>query len=141
MADYQRREIVIGSSTTELEVVRTFVGDAAEHFGFREKETYQIILAVDEACSNVIRHGYNKEDAHEIRIAVEGKDKRFTITVSDTGESYDIRAHNLPNMNQYLAEHRSGGLGIKLIRTLVDDIQYEQTDTVNRLVLTKNLTT
>jgi serine/threonine-protein kinase RsbW len=139
MAEEFRAELTIQSSIDQLEKIRGFVSQAAEAFGFEECEGYKIVMAVDEACSNIIRHGYGKNSNEKLHIVIQTTDNRFIVTVNDRGKSYDLRTHSLPDMEAYLAAKKSGGLGIKLIRSLVDEIQYEQSNGENKLVLTKRL--
>ncbi len=139
MAEEFKAELTIQSSIDQLEKVRDFVSEAAQAFGFEECEGYKIVMAVDEACSNIIRHGYNKKPDQKLHIVIQTDGNRFTVIVNDSGKSYDICNHPLPDMETYLAAKRSGGLGIKLIRSLVDEIQYEHSNGENKLVLTKRL--
>ncbi len=139
MAEEFKAELTIQSSIDQLEKIRGFVSQAAASFGFEEREGYKIVLAVDEACSNIIRHGYGKNADEKLHIVIQTADNRFIVTVNDSGKSYDIRTHPLPDMEAYLAAKKSGGLGIKLIRSLVDEIEYEQSNGENKLVLTKRL--
>jgi serine/threonine-protein kinase RsbW len=139
MAEEFKTELTIQSSMEQLESIRNFVSKAAQTFGFEEHEGYKIVLAVDEACSNIIRHGYGKNSDEKLHIVIQTTDNRFTVTVNDNGKTYDIRTHPLPDMKAYLAAKKSGGLGIKLIHLLVDEIEYEQSNGENKLVLTKRL--
>jgi serine/threonine-protein kinase RsbW len=139
MAESFKEEITVQSNVEELGAIRSFIAEAANRFGFEEREGYKIVLAVDEACSNIIRHGYNKENGKQLHITIEANAQRFTVIVNDNGRSYDIRNHQLPDMEKYFSERKSGGLGIKLIRSLIDEIEYEQIDGENKLVLTKRL--
>ncbi len=139
MAEEFKAELTIQSSIEHLEKIRGFVSQAAEAFGFEECEGYKIVLAVDEACSNIIRHGYDQNPNGQLHIVIQTSDNRFTVTLNDHGKSYDILTHPLPDMEAYLAAKKSGGLGIKLIRSLVDEIEYKQSNGENQLVLTKRL--
>lgn len=139
MAEAFKAELTVQSNVEELEKIREFVSKAAQRFGFAESEGYKIVLAVDEACSNIIRHGYDKNPDAKLRVVIETIDDSFVVTLNDSGKSYDIRLHQLPDMPAYFAARRSGGLGIKLIRSLVDDIEYERADGENKLVLIKRL--
>jgi len=139
MAEEFRAELTIQSSIDQLEKIRGFVSQAAEAFGFEECEGYKIVMAVDEACSNIIRHGYGKNSNEKLHIVIQTTDNRFIVTVNDRGKCYDLRTHPLPDMEAYLTAKKSGGLGIKLIRSLVDEIQYEQSNGENKLVPTKRL--
>lgn len=139
MAEEFKAELTIQSSVEQLEKIRNFISQAAQAFGFEENEGYKIVLAVDEACSNIIRHGYGRKTDEQLHIVIQASDNRFTVTVNDSGKGYDIRTHPLPDMEAYLAAKKSGGLGIKLIRSCVDEIEYQRSNGENKLVLTKRL--
>ncbi|MFN3385781.1 MAG: ATP-binding protein [Candidatus Thermochlorobacter sp.] len=139
MLDKTRATLTIHSQTDELERVRQFVRDAALRFGFSRNDAEKIVTATDEACANVILHGYNSDPSRHINIGIETNGKSFAVTIDDDGKSYDLRKHVAPDMKVYLAERRRGGLGIKLIHMLVDDIEYVVRGSHNRLTLTKRL--
>ena len=85
----------------------------------------KIELAVDEACANVIEHAYNKEYREkQIDIAVRIEYQKLTIVVTDQGKGFDPSKLELPNMREYLAEMRVGGLGVFLMKTLMDEVNY-----------------
>ncbi|MCS7012610.1 MAG: ATP-binding protein [Chloroherpetonaceae bacterium] len=131
--------LTILSRTDELGRVRAFVREAALQFGFSAADAEKIVLATDEACANVIRHGYNGEPFHFINISIETNGRAFAVVIDDDGKSYDLRTHIIPDTQQYFKERQRGGLGIKLIRLLVDEIDYIADGSHNRLRLTKRL--
>lgn len=139
MAEEFKAELTIQSRLDELEKIRRFVSKAARAVGFAECDGYKIVLAVDEACSNIIRHGYGQNTNEKLHIVIQSSGNQFTVTVNDNGKSYDPRKHPVPDTNAYLAARKSGGLGIKLMHLLVDEIKYEQSDGANKLVLIKRL--
>lgn len=139
MLDKTRATLTIHSQTDELGRVRQFVREAALHFGFSVKDAEQIVTATDEACANIILHGYNSDPSHHINIGIETNGKSFTVIIDDDGKSYDLRKHVPPDMKVYLEKRRRGGLGIKLIHTLVDNIEYIAYGSHNRLMLIKRL--
>lgn len=139
MLDKTRATLTIHSQTGELERARQFVREAALRFGFSASDAEKIVLATDEACANVIRHGYNSDPSRHINIGIEVNGKSFAVVIDDDGKSYDLRQHVIPDMKFYFEERKRGGLGIKLIRLLVDDIEYAAHGSRNRLTLTKHL--
>ncbi len=139
MVEEFKAELTIQSRSEHLKTIRDFISQAAKMFGFEECDVYKIQLAVDEVCTNIIEHGYNQNPSGQLYIVIQALDNRFIVTVTDKGKSYDIRAHRLPDMEEYLMSRRGGGLGIKLIRSFVDEIEYEQSNGENKLVLKKRL--
>ena len=107
----------------DLEEIREFVGEIARAGGFGSKDVYNIQLAADEAASNIIEHAYKgvKNDVLEISCGV--KDGTITIIMVDHGESFDPSAIPLPDLTADLSERKIGGLGIFLMRKLMDEVQ------------------
>jgi serine/threonine-protein kinase RsbW len=123
--------------TDQLERIRAFVSDAARRTGFTEEDVNKIELAVDEACSNVIEHAYGREVDGDIEVAVRADRGKITVTVSDTGRSFKFDGVQAPDMKRYLAELRVGGLGIYLMRMLMDDVTYRSRAGRNELRMVK----
>ena len=119
-------KLKIPSETDNLEIIREFVGKVASKVGFSEDELNKIELAVDEACANVIKHAYAREQKNKpIDIAVQIDFQKLTILVTDRGKGLDKSKLKLPDMREYLAEMRVGGLGIYLMKTLMDEVDFE----------------
>jgi serine/threonine-protein kinase RsbW len=108
----------------ELGKIRDFVKLRAELFGFVGDDINNICLAVDEACSNLIRHAFKFDKKRKICIKIESDNNAFIINVIDNGKPFNPLEITLPNMSDYIAKPRRGGLGIKIMRSLMDDISY-----------------
>jgi serine/threonine-protein kinase RsbW len=114
----------IPSQTDNLELIRNFINGVAKKVGFDSEESNKIELAVDEACTNVIEHAYQHDETKDIDIAIKIDYHKITVIVTDKGKSFNMREVELPNMQSYLAELRVGGLGIYLMKTLMDEVDY-----------------
>ena len=114
----------IPSQTDNLELIRNFVSGIAKKVGFDGEESNKIELAVDEACTNVIEHAYQHDESKDIDIAIKIDYHKFTVVVTDRGKSFKMKEVELPNMESYQAEIRVGGLGIYLMKTLMDEVDY-----------------
>jgi serine/threonine-protein kinase RsbW len=115
----------IESRTDNLLQVREFVLGAARAFGFSEEEASKIVLAVDEACTNVIKHAYHYATDRTIQIVVEPNKDRFQVTVIDDGKAFNPSSVKLPDLKQHLTHYRRGGLGIYLMKSLMDKVEYK----------------
>ena len=137
MKKYQLR---IPSQTDNLEIIRSFVSRVAEKVGFDEDDVNKIELAIDEACTNVIKHAYKKDPLKPIDIVIQIDYQKLTCIVTDRGKGFDPKIIKMPNMKEYLAELRVGGLGIYLMRTLMDEVDYDIRPGVrNRVKMVKYL--
>jgi len=104
-----------------LRVVRCMVSEVAGLAGFSAKDCDRICLAVDEACSNIIRHSYKDRPGGEIILKCRfGKD-RLTVSVRDFGEKFDAASIHPPD----LEEVKPGGLGVHMIRSVMDEVEYD----------------
>jgi len=115
----------IPSQKDNLEVIRNFVSGVAKKVGFGEEDVNKIELAVDEACTNVIEHAYQEDESQDIDIAIKIDYQKFTVVVTDRGKSFKMEEVELPDMKAYLAELRVGGLGIYLMKQLMDEVDYQ----------------
>jgi serine/threonine-protein kinase RsbW len=114
----------IESRTDNLLEVREFVLDAARTFGFSEEEASKVVLAVDEACTNIIKHAYHYAPDKTIQIVIEPNKDAFRVTIIDEGKSFNPTTVKLPDLKQQLTHYRRGGLGIYLMKSLVDKVEY-----------------
>jgi serine/threonine-protein kinase RsbW len=121
----RKYQLRIPSQTDNLELIREFVARVARKVGFKDDDVSKIELAVDEACANVIKHAYNKGNKKPIDIAIQIDYQKFTVIVTDHGRGFDPNSVKPPDMKEYLAEMRVGGLGIYLMRTLMDEIDFD----------------
>ncbi len=123
--EYQLR---IPSETDNLELIREFVTKVAEKVGFDSDDIGKIELACDEACTNVIKHAYssdNKNGKNSLDILIKVNLDKFTLMVTDHGKGFDPNSIKTPNMKEYLAQLKVGGLGIYLMKTLMDEVDYQ----------------
>lgn len=112
------------SRTDRLLEVREFVSEAARGFGFTEEDISKIALAVDEACTNIIKHAYHNDPTKEIVVSILGDKNRFEIRIVDEGAKFDPTAMKPLDLKEHLSHYRRGGLGVYLMRTLMDEIEY-----------------
>lgn len=115
----------VPSSTENLSMIRDFVAKIGAIAGFDEKEVMKLELAVDEACANVIEHAYGMDTTREVKVRALLDDDKVQIEVVDTGKGFDPASMQSKDVDQLIRERRSGGLGLRLIKTLMDDVQYE----------------
>ncbi len=123
--EYQLR---IPSETDNLELIREFVTRVAEKVGFQSNDIGKIELACDEACTNVIKHAYasdNNDGKKNLDILIQVDYDKFTLVVTDHGKGFDPNAIKSPDMKEYLAQLKVGGLGIYLMKTLMDEVDYQ----------------
>jgi serine/threonine-protein kinase RsbW len=121
-----------------LDEIREIVAQVAREGGFTEKEIYSLQLAADEAASNIIEHAYEGISNANLDITCDVRGDTITITMRDTGKPFDPSKVKQPNLKADLSERQIGGLGVYLMRKLMDEVYYESNPkTGNLLTMTK----
>lgn len=129
-------EFRILSDPSMLKIVRTGISQICSMMGFPRSIRNNIVLAVDEACSNIIKHAYNNNPDKPIIIAVKMDSDKLEINLRDYGERVDLKEIK----SRKLDDVRPGGLGVHLIKSVMDEVIYENgPDLGNRLHLVKYL--
>jgi serine/threonine-protein kinase RsbW len=131
---HNKLELRILSHTKNLRTVREFIFNAATNFGFDDSITNKIVLAVDEACTNIIKHAYHSVDNKPIELSINTIKDTFEIDIRDYGDSFDPAAVKSPVMPEYIKKYNKGGLGMYLMRSLVDKIEYHNNSSQGNLV-------
>jgi serine/threonine-protein kinase RsbW len=119
-----------------LDEIREFVGNIAREGGFSDKDVYNIQLATDEAASNIIEHAYEAVNDGILELSCGIVDDAIKIILVDHGEPYDPDTVPLPDLKADLSERKIGGLGIFLMRKLMDEVHYESHPEKNSNTLT-----
>jgi len=112
------------SHTDFLDLIRDFISKLSVYAGFGDENVYKISLAVDEACTNIIRHAYDEGNIRLIDIETEINNGQFTVIVSDTGKGFNPDDVGEPDLQDYIVRHKVGGFGLYLIKTLMDEVEF-----------------
>jgi serine/threonine-protein kinase RsbW len=115
----------VPSSTENLALIREFVTTVGQQAGMTEAEIGKIELAVDEACANVIEHAYGHDSSKEVIIRANIDDDAITFWIVDTGKGFDPTQIAQKELEKLIQERKDGGLGLRLIKKLMDEVQYE----------------
>ena len=135
------RELSVKSTTDHLAQIREFVKETALESGFSEDVTGKIVLAVDEACTNIIKHAYKFSPDGNIIISIKFADSKFEISITDEGIHFNPASIPEPDIKEYYKQKKVGGLGVYLIRKLMDEVKYSTlTGNKNQVILVKYLT-
>jgi anti-sigma regulatory factor (Ser/Thr protein kinase) len=130
-----KKKIEFSSHTGNLALMRNCVRRFLESFPFSERQRTLMVLGVDEACTNIIRHAYHLRDDQLISLSLEGKSDCVCLRLRDYGRQTEPDA-----MKSRPADLiRPGGLGLHLIRNAFDQVDYVLRSRGTELVLTKNL--
>jgi anti-sigma regulatory factor (Ser/Thr protein kinase) len=121
-----------------LSLIADFIAMAMRQIG-TEEEIYKVQTAVDEACTNIIQHGYSAKGGM-IAISCELQGNDFVVTIRDRGKPFDPGSVPPPDLEADLNHRRVGGLGMYLMRKLMDDVSYDfDAEKGNKLTMRKML--
>ena len=116
--------------------IKQKLGAIFKEYNFSYKDTNNMMVVLDEACSNIIKHAYKGEEG-DIDFEVQVREKGLYITIIDHGKSFNWKAFRTPNLNHYVDIGKKGGLGVWIIRKLTDKSDYQVTERGNELLLVK----
>lgn len=122
-----------------LATIADYAIQYARGFGFDHKALYAIELALDEACANVIDHGYEGEGKGSIDLEIFTEGSQFTIKIEDTGKAFDPDCIPAPDLTSPLDLRCERGLGVFTMRKLMDGVEFSRSGGRNCLLLTKRL--
>jgi anti-sigma regulatory factor (Ser/Thr protein kinase) len=112
---------------------------AAQAAGLNEKATFEVQMAVDEACTNVIKHSYREEEYGEIALRCEHTENDFVVTIRDHGQPFNPENVPLPDLKCGLDKRRHGGLGLYFMRRLMDEVRFHFDAEGNELTMVKRI--
>lgn len=124
-------------ATTELGM---FVDEVCENVGFDMSTTFKLNLAIEEAVVNVMSYAYPAGTKGDVDIYAEADDEQLKFVISDSGTPFDPTQKGEVDTTLSAEERGIGGLGIHLIRQIMDTINYERVDGKNVLTLRKKIT-
>jgi anti-sigma regulatory factor (Ser/Thr protein kinase) len=101
-----------------------YVTQCAETAGFDARALYEIQLAVDEACANVVDHAYQGMDPGEFEVFCLLDELSLTIDVRDWGRGFEPQDVEQPDVEAPLGERTLGGLGLYIVNKVMDDIEF-----------------
>lgn len=132
----QSFEMTIGSDIEEFPAVSARFEGAMEVYGFSPEEILDTQLAIEEVITNIIVHGYKKTGG-EIHLSCSITRNRIGIQITDTAPPFDPLSIPEPVLEGDMDERKIGGLGVYLLRQLMDDITYRYENGNNILTLEK----
>ena len=133
--------VSLPSDVNYLDVARMFVSDIGQKVGLSASEIHDLQLAVTEAVTNVIEHAYSGDTDQRIDLAIEKDGECFVVAITDTGQNrFNPATHPDPDLKEYLSQCRVGGLGLFLMRKLMDEVEFtSDAQGFNRVRLVKHI--
>ena len=131
--------LALKNNIDEINRLHTFIEEVGEAFELPMKVVLNLNLVLEEAVTNVIMYAYPQEQNEHIYLTAKKQDDRLVFVLTDSGKAFDPT--QAPNADITLSadERQIGGLGIFLIRKIMNEVKYERIDDKNVLTLEKEL--
>jgi serine/threonine-protein kinase RsbW len=122
----------VGCSIENLKGVRDFIRGSLKEHDVAELQISEMVLALDEMCSNLMIHSHqcNPDELFELHIKVD-KGNPVIFEIIDDGSAFDINQFSEPELGNLVHEKRKGGLGIRLVKSIMDKIEYQHSSGKN----------
>ncbi len=104
--------------------------------GVPEERLQELLMAVDEAITNIVMYGYDGERG-DIRISTRLENDCVAVEIVDGGREFDPTKHPAPKLDVPLEERQIGGMGVQLMRRMTDGMEYHRKDGFNHFILRK----
>ncbi len=115
----------ISCSLENLKGMRDFIRKSLRSHVASDVQLNEIILALDEMCSNLMIHAHHCNPDHHLEMIIDVPQKgKVIFEIMDDGEMFDINRFHEPDLGNLIHEKRKGGLGIRLVKSIMDDVQY-----------------
>ena len=132
-------EITLGNRAAELQRLAMEVEHFAQSHRIPEPDVHALSLALDEVVTNTISYGYDDQEAHEIRVGVTLANGRLSAEVEDDGRPFNPLTAPPPDLTSNVEERPVGGLGVHLLRSLMEQVEYRRESGKNHLIMSKRL--
>lgn len=122
--------LTIPAKLSNLSAIRAFVTQTACKYCRDENFVYDLELAVDEAVTNIINHGYSQMNGGaqvSVQIDIKELPDGLAVTIQDQAPIFDPTQHPDPDLTQPLEQRRPGGMGIYLMKEMTDVLEYQVT--------------
>lgn len=137
----KNKTLIIRNDISELNRLVAFLEKLEEEWNLPPSVIPPVNLALEEALSNVIFYAFEKNTEHEIRLDLERKDSAMVIVLTDEGKPYDPTQKEDPDLHLSVEERPIGGLGIFLIRQVMNEVAYNRVNNKNQLTMVKTWNT
>lgn len=138
MTCFMGDEFKLYCEKSQLSELRMFLTDILFHTKLSEINKNQIILAVEEVCANLIIHSHACNPNDSIILDVTQDNHKIIFEIKDSGKAFNLLEYKEPKISEVIREKRKGGLGIILIKKIMDSIEFESVGNQNICRLTKS---
>ena len=127
------------SDLSELDTLCQNLETFGQKIGLSKKFIFEVNLVLDELFTNIISYGFDDDSEHIIKVTMTLQNKGLCLNIEDDGKPFNPVEFKTPDASCSIEECKIGGLGIHIIRKLMDDICYERSENKNVLKLKKGI--
>lgn len=120
--------------------MRQYVSEVLAKHHVSEIETNMIVLAVDEVCANIIIHGHRQKGDLKVSLSIDIDSKGVSLEIIDYGNAFDIVSYKAPALQELIKSQNKGGIGIMLVKKIMDEMHFSSSSDHNKLKLFKKVT-
>lgn len=132
-----KHKLNFACQTSALSELRAFLQRAMGGVSLSEIEKHQVTLAVEEVCANLIIHSHDCNPQDHIQLEIKDSAQKLVFEISDQGKAFNILTYEAPDLKKVMVEKRKGGLGIILVKKIMDEIEFESENGTNTCRLIK----
>lgn len=133
-----RTDITLKNDLIEIERLAGHVRDFGRENRLSEDLVWEIRLVLEEILTNIISYGYEDRADHVIRVVIVNAEQDITLRICDDARPFNPLEQPGPDLEIPMEDRKIGGLGIHLVRELMDEIEYRREDDGNLLVMTRH---
>lgn len=133
------KSIILANDIAEISKLNGFIDEIGEAFSLSPDVIFNLNLVLEEAVVNVINYAYPKEEHESIYLSAKLHEGSIVLVLTDTGKEFDPTMAPEADITLSAEERPIGGLGIFLIRQIMNEVRYERIDGKNVLTLEKKL--
>ncbi len=133
------KSITLANDIAEISKLATFIEEIGEAFELTPDVIFNLNLVIEEAVVNVINYAYPKEEHQSIYLSANLHEDSIVFVLTDTGKEFDPTQAPEADITLSAEERPIGGLGIFLIRQIMNEVKYQRIDGKNVLTLEKKL--
>ncbi|MBR5855583.1 MAG: ATP-binding protein [Paludibacteraceae bacterium] len=131
--------LALKNNIDEINRLHTFIEEVGEVFALPMKTVMNLNLVLEEAVTNVIMYAYPKEEHEYIHLTAKEQEGKLIFILTDSGKAFDPTQAPDADITLSADDRQIGGLGIFLIRKIMNEVKYERIDGKNVLTLEKEL--
>lgn len=130
-----KTKLILKNDFVEIERLAGWVRSFGREHNLPEKLVWEIRLVLEEVVTNIISHGYADRADHAIEISIVNSERDITLSVRDDAQPFNLLDHSQPDLETPLEDRGVGGMGVHIVREIMDEIDYKREADGNLVVM------